>query len=192
VADAAYRVELTQSFLARLDFIAGFLAGADAAPRFDRLLDELRGTVVPNLRRFPRLGQRYLDRAPGSAEALAALAALPAGAADRLREYLHDDFLILYAVAEAERVVHLLSIRHHRGLAHHDQQAHAEALHRGQFVRHVADVAVVRDRDAALAATVFQPLFVAAFGREQVGVSLDGQARLRPGCGGTASRGRGR
>jgi hypothetical protein len=94
-----------------------FLTGADAASAFDRLLDELRSTVIPNLRRFPRIGRRYLDQPPQSAEALARLAALPAGAADRLREYLHGDYLILYTLATPGHLVHLLSVRHQRELS---------------------------------------------------------------------------
>lgn len=112
-----FRVELTASFLGRLEAIEAFLAEADATFAFDRLLAELRATVVPNLRRFPRIGRRYLEQPPQSAEALAQLAALPAGAADRLREYLHGDCLILFTVATPGRLVHLLSIRHQRELS---------------------------------------------------------------------------
>ena len=117
MAEGDYRVELTASFLERLDAIEAFLTEADAAFAFDDLLGELRTTVIRNLRRFPRIGRRYLDHPPQSAEALAQLAALPAGAADALREYLHGDDLILYADAEAEATVYLLSIRHHRQLS---------------------------------------------------------------------------
>ena len=112
-----YRVELTASFLARLDDIEAFLAEAGASFAFDDLLAELRATVIPNLGRFPRIGRRYLDHVPRSAEALAQLATLPAGAGDALREYLHGDYLILYADAEANATVYLLSIRHHRQLS---------------------------------------------------------------------------
>ncbi len=112
-----YRVELTASFLERLDAIEAFLTEADAAFAFDDLLAELRATVIRNLRRFPRIGRLYLDHPPQSAEALAQLAALPAGAASALREYLHGDYLILYAAAEADTTVYLLSIRHHRQLS---------------------------------------------------------------------------
>jgi hypothetical protein len=117
VAEPVARVELTASFLERLAAIESFLNEADAGTAYDRLLDELRTTVIPNLRRFPRIGRRYLDQPPQSAEALAQLAALPAGAADRLREYLHADYLILYTVATPGHLVHLLSIRHHRELS---------------------------------------------------------------------------
>ncbi len=121
MADPLYRVELTASFLERLGAIEAFLVEADAGFAFDDLLAELRATVIPNLRRFPRIGRRYLANPPQSAEALAQLAALPAGAPDALREYLHGDYLMLYTVVEAsangKACVYLLSIRHHRQLS---------------------------------------------------------------------------
>ena len=116
MAEDAWRVELTVSFLQRLDSIEVFLTEADASFAFDKLLAELRKTVIRNLARFPRIGRRYLDNPPQSAEALALLATLPAGAANALREYLHGDYLLLYAAMEANTTVYLLSIRHHRQL----------------------------------------------------------------------------
>lgn len=112
-----YRVELTASFLERLDAIEAFLVEADAGFAFDKLLVDLRATVIPNLQRFPRIGRRYLANPPQSAEALAQLATLPPGAADALREYLHGDYLMLYAAMDANATVYLLSIRHHRQLS---------------------------------------------------------------------------
>lgn len=121
MADQLHRVELTASFLERLDAIEAFLVEADAGFAFDDLLAEIRATVIPNLRRFPRIGRRYLANPPQSAEALAQLAALPAGAPDALREYLHGDYLLLYSVVDAfaqeQATVYLLSIRHHRQLS---------------------------------------------------------------------------
>jgi len=117
VAEDVYRVELTASFLERLDAIEAFLIEADAGFAFDDLLSELRTTVIPNLARFPRIGRRYLDNPPQSAEALAQLASLPAGAPAALREYLHGDYLMLYAAMDAEAIVYLLSVRHHRQLS---------------------------------------------------------------------------
>jgi plasmid stabilization system protein ParE len=117
VAEHLYRVELTTSFLQRLDAVEAFLLEAEAGPAFDTLLAELRATVIPNLSRFPRIGRRYLDNPPQSAEALAQLAALPAGAALALREYLHGDYLMLYTASETDATVTLLSIRHHRQLS---------------------------------------------------------------------------
>ena len=121
MADQLYRVALTASFLERLDAIEAFLVEADAGFAFDDLLAEIRATVIPNLRRFPRIGRRYLANPPQSAEALAQLAALPAGAPHALREYLHGDYLLLYSVmdasAQTQATVYLLSIRHHRQLS---------------------------------------------------------------------------
>lgn len=117
MADPLHQVELTASFLERLDAVEAFLIEADAAFAFDDLLAELRGQVIRNLARFPRMGRRYLDSLPQSAEALSQLAALPAGAADALREYLHGDYLMLFTVIDSPApVVYLLSIRHHRQL----------------------------------------------------------------------------
>jgi plasmid stabilization system protein ParE len=117
VAEQLYRVELAASFLERLESIEAFLVEADAGFAFDDLLAEIRATVIPNLSRFPRIGRRYLDNPPQSAEALTLLAAMPAGAPDALREYLHGDYLMLYAVMEAQETVVLLTIRHHRQLS---------------------------------------------------------------------------
>ena len=115
MAEPRIHVELTASFIERLESIETFLAEADALQAYDKLLDALRRTVIPNLRRFPRIGRRYLDKPPQSAEAMAQLAALPPGAADALREYLHDDYLLLYTLTGS--TVYLLSIRHHRQLS---------------------------------------------------------------------------
>ena len=117
MAEPLYRVELTVSFLERLASIQTFLEEADAAFAYDDLLAGLRGTVVPNLTRFPFIGKRYLDQPPQSAEALTQLAQLPPGTADALRVYLHNDYLILYAVDVVKLTAYLLSIRHHRQLS---------------------------------------------------------------------------
>lgn len=71
MAERLYRVELTGSFLERLEAIEAFLVETDAGFANDKLLSELRSKVIPNLRRFPRIGRRYLDNPPQSAEALA-------------------------------------------------------------------------------------------------------------------------
>ena len=115
MAEPRIQVELTASFIERLESIEAFLTDAGAPQAYDKLLDGLRRTLVPNLRRFPRIGRRCLDHPPQSAEALAQLRALPPGAADALREYLHGDYLILYTLTGS--TVYLLSIRHHRQLS---------------------------------------------------------------------------
>ena len=115
MAERLHSIKLTGSFLSRLESIDAFLTESGAGLAYDELLADLRGTIIPNLRRFPRMGRRYLDQPPQSTEALAKLAMLPTGAADALREYLHGDYLLLYCVSE--KVVYLLSIRHRRQLA---------------------------------------------------------------------------
>ena len=117
MSDQLYQVELTASFLERLNSIEAFLGEANAAFAFDDLVDNIRTTVIPNLRRFPRIGRSYLANPPQSAEALALLASLPVGAANALREYLHGDYLMLYTVIDETETVYLLSIRHHRQLS---------------------------------------------------------------------------
>lgn len=83
----------------------------------DDLLDQMRSTVIPNLARIPRIGRRYLDLPPQSAEAISLLAAMATGAADSLREYLHGDYVMLYTVADELATVCLLTIGHHRQLS---------------------------------------------------------------------------
>jgi plasmid stabilization system protein ParE len=115
MAEKRVSVELTDSFLERLKSIESFLAEAGAPTAFYDLLVALREQVIPNLRRFPQIGRRYLDRPLQSVEALNQFARLPAEAADGLREYLTGDYLILYTRAGMK--VYLLSIRHHRQLS---------------------------------------------------------------------------
>ena len=117
MAEPAYRVELTASFLERLESVEAFLREADALQAYDALLAALRDTVIPNLRHFPRMGRRYLDQPPQSAEAIAQLGGLPAGAADGLQVLGSGGHLILYAEEKKSTTVYLLSIRHHRQLS---------------------------------------------------------------------------
>ena len=117
MAEQLYSVELTDCFIERLASIEAFLEEADATSAYDDLLTGLRGTVIPNLARFPLIGKRYLDQPQQSAEALTQLALLPHGAADALRVYLHSDYLILYAVDAVKLTAYLLSVRHHRQLS---------------------------------------------------------------------------
>ena len=75
--------------------------------------------MIPNLRRFPRMGRRYLDQPPQSVEALAQRGLLAAGAADGLQVLGSGDYLIPYAGEKKGKgaTVYLLSIRHHRQLS---------------------------------------------------------------------------
>lgn len=108
------RVKLTGYFRSQLGGIEQFLEEAHARFAYDELLEELRGRVVPNLSRFPRMGRRYQDHLPLSVEGVMQLEGLLV-AQPQLREYLFGDYLILYT--EVDEVVYLLSIRHHRQLS---------------------------------------------------------------------------
>lgn len=109
-------VKLTANFERNLEAIEVFLDEADAAKAYDRLLDELTDTLIPNLERFPAIGRLFLERPVGSVEAANAVQRLKVKLGDgELREYLFADYLVLYA--QFGDVIHLLSIRHHRQLS---------------------------------------------------------------------------
>lgn len=114
VAEQLYHVELAASFLERLASIEDLLEKADAAFAYNDLLAGLRGTMIPNLARFPLIGKRYLEQPPKSVEALAQLAQLPGKAIETLRVYLLRGYLIIYAVNEPKSTAYLLSICHQR------------------------------------------------------------------------------
>jgi len=114
-------VRLTANFERTLEDIERFLSEADAAHAYDSLLDELLGTVIPNLERFPGMGRLFLARPAGSVEATNSLEALRTQLLlltpdlQAVREYLMDHYLVLYA--HIGGIVHLLAIRHHRQLS---------------------------------------------------------------------------
>ncbi|PAU58266.1 hypothetical protein BZL41_18180 [Pseudomonas sp. PIC25] len=109
-------VHLTANFERNLQDIERFLTDADAAYAFDQLLDDLLGTVLPNLERFPNMGRSFMARRIGSVEVSQAIEGLRSKLGDgELREYLLPDYLLLYA--HLGEVVYLLSIRHHRQLS---------------------------------------------------------------------------
>lgn len=114
-------VKLTANFERSLADIERFLTEAEAPQAFDGLLDELLDTVIPNLERFPGMGRPFLNRAVGSVEATNAITALRVklmtllAESDNLREYVMDNFLVLYGRVDGN--IYLLSIKHHRQLS---------------------------------------------------------------------------
>ncbi|MEK6426532.1 MAG: type II toxin-antitoxin system RelE/ParE family toxin [Burkholderia gladioli] len=113
-------VRFTRHVIDNLDAIEAFLRDADAPAAFDALLDELRESVVPNLRRFHAMGRQFLDRPIRSIEVGTRLepvvAALDASiGASEIREYGMGRCLALYVHTDTEVV--LLSIRHHAQLS---------------------------------------------------------------------------
>ncbi len=112
----AVTVKLTANFERNLDEIEGFLDKVDAWQVYDRLLDELTDTSIPNLEKFPAIGRPFLERPVRSVEVANALVRLQATLNDgELHEYLFADYLVLYA--QFGDVIHLLSIKHHRQLS---------------------------------------------------------------------------
>ena len=114
-------VKLTANFERNIEDIERFLSEAEAPQAYDALLDDLLGTVISNLERFPDMGRQFLSRTPRSVETtnafeslrakLLALTLDPAA----LREYIHADYLLLYA--QIGGIIYLLAIRHHRQLS---------------------------------------------------------------------------
>ncbi len=114
-------VKLTANFERNLEDIERFLIEAEAPRAYDVLLDELLGTVIRNLERFPGMGRPFLMRAPRSVETTNAVEALRAKLSaltpnpEALREYITDDYLVLYAQIGGN--IHLLAIRHQRQIS---------------------------------------------------------------------------
>jgi plasmid stabilization system protein ParE len=110
-------VRIAANFYANLDSIRQFLDEENAAHAFDTLPDELFDQGIPNLERFPEIGRDFLARRPLSAEGQARahriLVQLRPGA--EIREYIHDNYLILYLCQDI--AIFLLAIRHHRQLS---------------------------------------------------------------------------
>ena len=73
------------------------------------------GTVLHNLEQFPGLGRPFFNRGVGSAETANAVAALqtklqpPSHDDDALREYVMDNYLVLYL--RVDETLFLLSIK---------------------------------------------------------------------------------
>ena len=114
-------VKLAANFERNLAEIERFLTEAEGPHAFDALLDELVDTVIPNLERFPGMGRPFLSRSPRSVETTTALEDLRAKLSalvadpDGLREYIMDNYLVLYALIGGK--VYLLAIKHHRQLS---------------------------------------------------------------------------
>lgn len=109
-------IKLTVNFERNLEAIDAFLSEANAAFAYDDLLNTLTETLIPNLENFPALGRPFLHRPVGSVEVSNALASLNKQLQDgELREYLLDDYMVLYAQFGA--VIYLLAIKHHRQLS---------------------------------------------------------------------------
>lgn len=113
---AGKRPVFTENFSTNLISIQTFL-GQDGESYFQRLLDRLFEEIVPTLCRFPQSGRSLLSRAIHSKEGKTLLKKLRGrlDENDDLREFIMDDYLLLYLVRGSQLV--FLSIKHHRQLS---------------------------------------------------------------------------
>jgi plasmid stabilization system protein ParE len=106
----------TENFSANLEAIRVFL-GPEGAGAFTQLLHRILDEAAPTLCRFPQAGRSVLAQPIRSLEARGYVKRLRSllRAGDELREFILDDYLILYLVRPAQ--VAFLAIKHHRQLS---------------------------------------------------------------------------
>jgi len=106
----------TENFAANLESVRLFLE-AEGRPAFGRLLSRLFDDIVPTLCRFPQSGHSMLTHPVGSLEAEALLDRLKGELrkGDDLREFVVDDYIILYLLRRNR--LYFLAIKHHRQLS---------------------------------------------------------------------------
>ncbi len=113
---ASLRPYFSENFAANLDSVRLFLE-PEGRVAFRRLLDRLFDDIVPTLCRFPRSGRPLLSHPVRSVEAQALADRLKASLrkGDDLREFIVDDYIVLYLVRATR--LYFLAIKHHRQLS---------------------------------------------------------------------------
>ena len=113
---AGKRPIFTQNFSDNLLAIQAFL-GLEGHKPFQRFLDRLFDDIVPQLCRFPKSGRSFLAHTIHSSEAksLAKKLRTRLNRGDDLREYIVDEYLVLYLLRGNHLV--FLSVKHHRQLS---------------------------------------------------------------------------
>jgi hypothetical protein len=113
---AGKRPIFTQNFSANLLAIQAFL-GSEGQKPFQRFLDRLFDDIIPQLCRFPKSGRSFLAHTIHSSEAksLAKKLRTRLNRGDDLREYIVDEYLLLYLLRGNHLV--FLSVKHHRQLS---------------------------------------------------------------------------
>lgn len=111
---ARVRVRFAENFYRNLEVIRLFLAEQDASAVADDVFDAVLERLVPALEAHPRMGRDWLMRTPHSpkGKALRERIVTKLAGTRELREFILDDYMVLYALDEATAV--LLAIRHHR------------------------------------------------------------------------------
>ena len=110
-------IYITQNFENNLDTIQQYFIDNEVPQQFAELIDNLFGTIIPNLERFPHVGIDFLNRQPGSLEGINLLESIQQYLQGKgeIREYITGHYLILYALLENN--LYLLGIKHHKQLA---------------------------------------------------------------------------
>ena len=116
-------IRLTENLTANLRNVETFWDENQFAQGFDRLVDELGDSVVPILKRHPRMGRNFLQRQPASVDAATRAQKIDAllrtldtdTARAEVREYVMTDYLLLYALVG--EVTYLLAVKHHKQLS---------------------------------------------------------------------------
>lgn len=111
------KVKVAANFKSNLSEIESFYRRREEIDLFDLFLDELSGTIIPHLERFPSIGRAFSDHALQSAEAASRVDQLiqklsKFGEPLEIREYISRSHVILYALAPKH--IYLLSVRHQR------------------------------------------------------------------------------
>lgn len=111
------RVRITENFERNLEGVRAFLVENEASAAFEGLLDAIFDRLIPNLEQHPRIGRDFMSRSPQSAKGRSLRKRVTAllGRAAELREYILDDYIVLYGIDGAELAV--LAIKHHRQLS---------------------------------------------------------------------------
>lgn len=106
----------TENFSANLDSTRSFLE-PEGRSAFRRLLGHLFDDIVPTLCRFSQSGRAFLSHAARSLEGQALVDRLKAALrkGDDLREFVVDDYIVLYLVRRNR--LYFLAIKHHRQLS---------------------------------------------------------------------------
>ena len=113
---AGKQPRFTENFSTNLTAIEEFL-GSHGKRALHRFLDRLFDDVIPTLCRFPQSGRSFLAHPIKSAKAKALTKELRRllGKGDDLREFVMDDYLMLYLVRRGQVI--FLAVKHHRQLS---------------------------------------------------------------------------
>ncbi len=113
---AGKQPRFAENFSTNLTAIETFL-GPQSRSAYRRFLDRLFDDVIPTLCRFPQSGRSFLAHPIKSAKAKALTRELRRllGTGDDLREFVMDDYLVLYLMRRGQVI--FLAVKHHRQLS---------------------------------------------------------------------------